>query len=97
MGGREKEEALVRRIVLVLVVAAVVAATMMGSAGPVFGSHGGSHGIDKASPDLFCGGFNNADGKTEGNVRIKLNDVIVSSACSGSEELPPGQKVREPA
>jgi hypothetical protein len=36
-----------KRIAMVLMGAALVAVAMMGSAGPVFGSHGGSHGIDK--------------------------------------------------
>ncbi len=61
-----------KRIVMVLVVAALVAVAMMGSAGPVFGSHGGKHGIDKATPDLFgraasVGGLGTALEQTSGD------------------------------
>ena len=82
-----------RRIGMVLLVAALVALAVMGSAGPVFGSHGGSHGVNKASPLLFgCGGVNNA-GSKGAEPNAKFSDLLVGGCAPDTQ--PPGQKVRE--
>ena len=80
-----------KRIVMVLMVAALVAVAMMGSAGPVFGGHGGSHGGGKSSPLLFgCGGVNNAVSK---GAQPKFEQIIIS--CPPGI-LPPGQEPTPP-
>jgi hypothetical protein len=89
-----KEVERLKRIVMVLVVAALVAVAMMGSAGPVFGGHGGSHGVGKSSPLLFgCGGVNNAVSKgAEPN--YKFSDILVGGCAP--DILPPGQEPTPP-
>jgi hypothetical protein len=78
-----------KRIVMVLMVAALVTVAVMGSAGPVVGA-------PKFSDLLVggCAGNNNATNNLE---RQGIDKASPDLFANCGEDLPPGQKVREPA
>jgi hypothetical protein len=72
-----------KHIVMILTVAVLVAGVLMGSAGWAFGA-----------PEGGCAGNNNANNNLESHGVNKASPDLFANC---GEELPPGQKVREPA